>query len=107
MPDNPKTDEAPQTAARGASSVTVTTDAAERRLDNFLLGQLKGVPRTRIYRMIRSGEVRVNKGRAKPSQRLVEGDIVRIPPVHSLRKDGAPPPARKADWINDRVVFED
>jgi 23S rRNA pseudouridine955/2504/2580 synthase len=52
-----------------------------QRLDNFLLSQLKGVPKTRIYRMLRTGEVRVNKGRAQADTRLQEGDVVRIPPV--------------------------
>ena len=61
--------------------VAVDADEAHRRLDNFLLSRLKGVPRSRIYRMIRAGEVRVNKGRAKPDYRLADGDMVRIPPV--------------------------
>ena len=52
-----------------------------QRLDNFLMSLLKGVPKSCIYRMIRSGEVRVNKGRANAATRLVEGDVVRVPPV--------------------------
>ena len=52
-----------------------------QRLDNFLIKTLKGVPRSRIYRLIRAGEVRVNKKRAKPDQRLQTNDMVRIPPV--------------------------
>jgi 23S rRNA pseudouridine955/2504/2580 synthase len=52
-----------------------------QRLDNFLLSQLKGVPKTRVYRMLRTGEVRVNKGRAQADTRLQEGDVVRIPPI--------------------------
>ncbi|NJA04389.1 23S rRNA pseudouridine(955/2504/2580) synthase RluC [Methylococcaceae bacterium WWC4] len=59
----------------------VTDANSEQRLDNFLIGFLKGVPKTRIYRMVRKGEVRVNKGRVDVSYKLVIGDIVRIPPV--------------------------
>jgi len=95
-----------KTAAR---LVTVDAESAGRRLDNFLLAELKGLPRTRVYRMIRKGEVRVNKGRSKPTNRLVEGDIVRIPPVHGLR-DGAPthvPAAARVEWIKQRIVHED
>ena len=64
----------------------VVKDDAGRRLDNFLLSHLKGIPRSRIYRMIRSGEVRINGGRAKPSAHLNVGDKVRIPPVRDQRE---------------------
>ena len=63
-------------------TVQVTEKSSDQRLDNFLLRELKGVPRTRIYRLIRRGEVRVNKKRAKPETRLTVGDKVRIPPLH-------------------------
>ena len=59
----------------------VDEDCAGQRLDNFLLRQLKGVPKTHVYRIIRSGEVRVNKGRASADLRLAAGDAVRLPPV--------------------------
>jgi len=52
-----------------------------QRLDNFLITRLKGVPKSRIYRLLRKGEVRVNKGRKRPDYRLKSGDSVRIPPV--------------------------
>ena len=65
-------------------------EAAGQRLDNFLIARLKGVPRSRIYRMVRGGEVRVNGGRAKASQRLVATDRVRIPP-HTGTDAGAAP----------------
>lgn len=61
--------------------LNINADSAGQRLDNFLFTCLKGVPKTRIYRMIRKGEVRINKGRIKPEYRLVAGDILRIPPV--------------------------
>ena len=76
------------------SMVEVTQDRVGQRLDNFLSARLKGLPRSVIYRIIRTGQVRVNGGRAKPATRLEAGDTVRIPPV-SLRqnKTGDIPPA--------------
>ena len=59
----------------------VDAESAGQRLDNFLLRHLKGVPKTHIYRIIRSGEVRVNKGRASAETRLAAGDVLRLPPV--------------------------
>lgn len=61
--------------------VTVDDGSAGQRLDNFLLRELKGVPKTHVYRIIRAGEVRVNKGRAAADTRLELGDVVRVPPV--------------------------
>ena len=62
------------------SSYKVTADFEGVRLDNCLISRLKGLPRTKIYSIIRKGEVRVNKSRAKPSQKLKVGDLIRIPP---------------------------
>ncbi len=64
-----------------ASYLTVGTNADGQRLDNFLLGLAKGVPKSHIYRIVRSGEVRINKARARAEQRLREGDEVRVPPM--------------------------
>lgn len=69
-----------------ATLVTVSEDYAGQRLDNFLIRQLKGVPKTHVYRIIRSGEVRVNKGRAQADTRLESGDIVRLPPVRTSER---------------------
>ena len=95
------------TPKQAVQMVTVDQDEAERRLDNFLLSRLKGVPRSRIYKMIRSGEVRVNKGRAKPDRRLCSGDQVRIPPV----RIGVVEPVRRgrdsARWLEERILYED
>lgn len=63
------------------SFVMVEADQAGQRIDNFLSSRLKGLPRSRLYRLLRKGEVRVNKGRVKPEHRLESGDVVRIPPV--------------------------
>ena len=77
--------------------------ALGQRLDNFLIGQLKGVPKTHVYRIIRSGEVRVNKARAQADTRLEAGDVVRIPPVKlEQTAPRAPAPAREFP-----VLFED
>ncbi len=64
--------------------VEIDETSAMQRIDNFLICHLKGVPKSRIYRMLRKGEVRVNKGRTKAKYRLNNGDIVRIPPVHMV-----------------------
>jgi len=79
-----------------------------QRLDNFLVAVLKGVPKSRIYRCLRKGEVRVNKGRVGPDYRLQVGDVVRIPPVR-VSAEQAPPKVRPGgfDWLADRVLFED
>ena len=73
-----------ETAA--VKSLLVQTDDAGQRLDNYLMRQLKGVPKTHVYRIIRSGEVRVNKGRASAERRLLEGDVVRLPPVRTSQR---------------------
>lgn len=67
----------------GARAVTVDPESAGQRIDNFLLSLLKGVPRSRVYRLLRTGEVRINKGRTRPDYRLAAGDVVRIPPVRT------------------------
>ncbi len=67
--------------------IEITEDNAGQRLDNYLITLLKGVPRTRIYRIIRKGEVRVNKGRVDIKYRLKEHDVVRIPPVRVSERD--------------------
>lgn len=71
-------------ATRNAQLVEIDGEYAGQRLDNFLIRTLKGLPRARVYRIIRRGEVRVNGGRAKPARKLAFGDQVRIPPVARL-----------------------
>lgn len=85
--------------------VEIDEGSAGQRLDNFLLRELKGVPKTHVYRVIRAGEVRVNKGRAQADTRLELGDLVRIPPVRLPEK-----PAAAASFVPARefpVVYED
>ena len=88
------------------SLVEVTQDRDGQRLDNFLTARLKGVPRSVIYRIIRTGQVRVNGGRAKPATRLETGDIVRVPPA-SVRenKTGDIPPA-VLQLLNQSICYE-
>jgi 23S rRNA pseudouridine955/2504/2580 synthase len=79
--------------------LTVDEESAGQRLDNFLIRHLKGVPKTHIYRIIRSGEVRVNKGRASADTRIESGDVVRLPPVRIsdkvAEKAARPAPGRE------------
>jgi 23S rRNA pseudouridine955/2504/2580 synthase len=89
-------------------SLTVTRDDIGRRLDNFMLTALSGVPRSRVYRMIRRGEVRVNSGRVSQGYRLVQGDIIRIPPVFGEREAKRPGEIKQAlrSLIEENVLFE-
>jgi 23S rRNA pseudouridine955/2504/2580 synthase len=96
---------APPASAK-AKLVEVDEESAGQRLDNFLIRRLKGVPKTHVYRIIRSGEVRVNKGRAAADTRVGTGDLVRLPPVRisdaAQEKLDKPAPARDFP-----VLFED
>jgi 23S rRNA pseudouridine955/2504/2580 synthase len=81
---------------------------AGQRLDNFLIATLKGVPKSHIYRILRKGEVRINKGRARPDYRLEEGDVVRIPPLRlSSARDLDPQAAEGFAWLLPRILHED
>src|SRR6478609_6497805 len=73
------------------SWLTVGDDAEGQRIDNFLVRTLKGVPKSHVYRVLRSGEVRVNSGRVGPDYRLRIGDRVRVPPVRVSTNTKAPP----------------
>ena len=88
--------------------VTIDMSHAGQRIDNFLLRELKDAPRTFVYRILRKGEVRINKKRAKPLQRLIEGDIVRIPPVFLPEKSEAHVvPESLLKKIDASIIFED
>ena len=95
---------APKAAVR---LVTVSDDQAGQRIDNFLTSRLKGVPRSRLYRLLRKGEVRVNKGRIGPAYRVQAGDIVRIPPVRMAEKAAPMPAASTLEFLSGRIVHED
>ena len=76
----------PSSQALAAQFVTITEEEAGQRIDNYLLRVCKGVPKSHIYRILRSGEVRVNKGRIDQLYRLEQGDLVRIPPIRIAEK---------------------
>jgi 23S rRNA pseudouridine955/2504/2580 synthase len=86
----------------------ILIDAAHhgQRLDNFLIATIKNVPRSRLYRAIRSGEVRINGGRARPSSRLASGDQVRLPPLGSPAREHLVL-ERHALGLEERILYED
>lgn len=85
----------------------VTDAEAGQRLDNFLIRHYKGVPKSRLYRAIRRGEIRINKSRAKADRRLAEGDEVRLPPLRQGDKpDVMPASERIQQEINARILIE-
>ena len=87
--------------------VTVDESKEGQRLDNFLSNQLKGLPKGRIYKMIRTGEVRINKGRCKPDSRVSSGDIVRIPPVDLAPTKEAIAHRGIQMKLSDALLYED
>lgn len=88
--------------------ITITDDAAGQRIDNFLINHLKGVPKSKIYHIVRKGEVRVNKGRIKVSYRLEAGDVVRVPPLMLAEKAKEAPPSKTTQQLlADRIIYED
>ncbi|MGH1542589.1 MAG: 23S rRNA pseudouridine(955/2504/2580) synthase RluC [Arenicella sp.] len=93
---------------QSVSFVTIDDSNAGQRIDNFLLGKLKGVPKTYIYRIIRKGEVRLNKSRVKASTRLEIGDIVRIPPVRMTEKEGvSAKDVTRHEHLLQRIIYQD
>jgi 23S rRNA pseudouridine955/2504/2580 synthase len=86
--------------------VQIDADLAGQRIDNFLRRELPGVPKSRLYRILRRGEVRVNGGRVRAEYRLVDGDEVRIPPARINSDPAAAPPGRVAS-IEKRIIYED
>jgi len=87
--------------------LTIDKDQAGQRIDNFLLNYLKSIPKTRIYKMLRKGEVRVNGGRIKPPYRLQDGDILRIPPVHQKPRQKGPSAAlNDVKQLAEQIVYE-
>ncbi|QLF95016.1 23S rRNA pseudouridine(955/2504/2580) synthase RluC [Pseudomonas sp. ABC1] len=92
----------------GVQMLEVAPEFAGQRIDNFLRTQLKGVPKTLIYRILRKGEVRVNKGRIKPEYKLQAGDLVRVPPLR-LSEANEPAPVAQAllERLEAAIVHED
>jgi len=100
-----KVENAPMNAVR---MLSISSEQAGQRIDNYLITLLKGVPKSRIYRILRKGEVRVNKGRIKPVYRLKAGDEVRIPPIRMEEKpDAVRPPDAQIERLEASILFED
>ncbi|MBM7060991.1 23S rRNA pseudouridine(955/2504/2580) synthase RluC [Pseudomonas sp. UL073] len=98
----------PASPASGVQLLEVAPEYAGQRIDNFLLARLKGVPRTLIYRILRKGEVRVNKGRIKPEYKLQAGDVVRVPPLRLAERDEPAPVAQGLlERLEAAIVYED
>ncbi len=93
----------------GVQYITISADLAGQRIDNFLRTRLKGVPKSLIYRIVRKGEVRVNKKRVKPEYKLADGDELRIPPVRQSASELAPVSVHldKVAALADAVLYED
>jgi 23S rRNA pseudouridine955/2504/2580 synthase len=91
----------------GVRLLTVDEGSDGQRLDNYLISQLKGVPKSWIYRVMRRGEVRVNKGRCKPDRRIHHGDVVRVPPVRLAQRAAEGPAPGLVERIESAIVHED
>src|SRR6201999_776965 len=97
---------ASKVASDQVSLIEIDDSSAGQRIDNFLLRVCKGVPKSHIYRILRSGEVRVNKGRIDAQYRLEAGDLVRVPPIRVAQPNEtvAPPPVPAGGFP---ILFED
>jgi 23S rRNA pseudouridine955/2504/2580 synthase len=94
--------------AQGVRQLQVGPERDGQRIDNALATLLKGVPKSMIYRLLRTGQVRVNGKRAKPDTRLIDGDTLRIPPVRvAERPDALPAPTEQMALLDAAVIFED
>src|SRR5688572_32452906 len=101
-------DPTPGRPGPAARTVRVPDDREGQRLDNFRVGQLKGAPRSLVYKLVRSGQVRVNGGRAKAERKLEAGDEVRIPPLRLAEAADRGTPARGLlEAMDASIVFED
>lgn len=98
----------PSLPTSGVQLLEVAPEFAGQRIDNFLRTQLKGVPKTLVYRILRKGEVRVNKGRIKPEYKLQAGDIVRVPPLRLAERDEPAPLAQGLlERLEQAILYED
>jgi 23S rRNA pseudouridine955/2504/2580 synthase len=89
--------------------LTIEAEHEGQRIDNFLRTQLKGVPKSLIYRILRKGEVRVNKKRIKPEYKLLAGDVIRVPPVRVAERDDSLPSAKlnQVQALDNAILYED
>lgn len=103
---NDQANEGPQNSV-AVRYVEISAAEAGQRIDNFLIGTLKGVPRTHLYRLLRKGQVRVNGGRIKAAYRLAAGDRLRLPPLRVAERDPASVPRAAAQLLAGRLLHED
>ena len=96
-----------QDGSHGVRQLEVGAERDGQRIDNALATILKGVPKSLIYRILRTGQVRVNGKRAKPDTRLAAGDLLRIPPVRVAERETSVAPAGQVAEVADAVIFED
>lgn len=89
------------------SFITINPNHAGQRLDNFLFAKIKGVPKSLFYRLLREGQIRVNKKRAKPDYRLQAGDILRLPPLRFTEKSAPQPTENLSQFLLSRILYED
>ena len=90
-----------------AQQLTISDGQAGQRIDNFLVKHLKGVPRSHVYRLLRSGQVSVNSGRKKAHDKLQAGDVLRIPPVRFSETDNEAVPENVVRLLRDSILYED
>ncbi len=89
------------------SFLTVDANHVGQRIDNFLIANIKGVPKTLFYRLLREGQIRVNKKRTKPVYRMLMGDIVRLPPLRFMLKEKVDPNEELKTFLLARLLYED
>jgi 23S rRNA pseudouridine955/2504/2580 synthase len=104
MSENPS--HTPDLQLSQVRKISIDDDQAGQRIDNFLRKELPGVPKNRVHRILRKGEVRVNGGRVRAEYKLRSGDEVRVPPAR-IRAAGPEPAAGAVRQIEDRILFED
>jgi len=95
-----------QQSQNKVSQIDINEHQAGQRIDNFLLKHLKGVPRSHIYRLLRSGQVRINSGRIKPHYKLQAGDTLRVPPVRIKEGGDEQVPANVLQMLKQSIIFE-
>ncbi len=99
---SPNSDGAPN-----VRTLTVSFEHIGQRIDNFLVRELKGAPKSLVYRILRSGEVRANSKRIKPDYRVQQGDLLRIPPIRLAEQTAVAPSVQSIEWLANEILHED
>ena len=99
---SPRSDGAPN-----VRTLTVGFEHIGQRIDNFLVRELKGAPKSLVYRILRSGEVRANSKRIKPDYRVQQGDLLRIPPIRLAEQTAVAPSVQSIEWLANEILHED